>query len=248
MRILRRFRMNVITVHAAILTLSAACVPYTVATTAQPVKPGESIESMAITVMPEVGTIDTSRGSSFLSLDGETRRGIDSVSDWGIRFVSFSGIVANYKRLLTAPDDALLMSFIGGAGFVNLGNHAHFEATLVISPNENPPAVAPSSGVINAGRTAATMVPYAGLRVMQVAPLNIHAVHDKPTTGGFVGARFGRQTLGVSLEVGFFHDPSALEVRSNDFVIVPAVVVHGRELLEMLRPPRIPGGRFPIYR
>lgn len=240
---LRPFRMNAVSLHAAILLLSGACIPYTVGTTAQPVRPGESVESVAFTVMPEVGTLDSTRGHSFLSSDGETRRGIDSVSDFGIRLVSWSGIVANYKRLLSRTDAPMLVAFSGGGGFVNVGTHALFEASLLVSANERFPG---GPGSTEISRTANMVIPYAGLKVMQVAPLSSAAVHDKPTAGALAGVRFGRQSFGLSLEVGVFHDPSALEVRQNDWVVVPAVVLHGRELLDMLRPPRGVGGRFPF--
>jgi hypothetical protein len=237
-----RFRMNHVTVHAAILMLSAACIPYTVGTTAQPVRPGESVQSVAMTVMPEVGSLDSTRGHSFLSSDAETRRGIDSLSDFGIRLVSMSGIVANYKRLVSRTDSPLLVALSGGGGFVNLGEHALFEATVLVSANERFPG---GPGSTELPRTTNTVIPYAGLRLMQVAPLSSAAVHDEPTAGILAGVRFGRQSFGLSLEVGVFHDPSALEVRQNDWVVVPALVLHGRELLEMLRPPR-GAPRFPF--
>lgn len=236
-----RLTMKHVTVHAAILMLSAACVPYTAATTAQPVMRGEAVKSLVVMAMPPVGLYDQ-RETSFLSMDLETRRGIDSVSDWGLRFPSFAGIVGNYKRLLTRPDSPLLAAFIGGAGFVNLGNHAHFEETLVISPNERT-QMPPSTGLMQASSPATPIVPYAGLRLLQVVPMNSESVHDKPTAGGFAGVRFGRAGLGLSVEVGLFHDPSALEVRESNWVVVPAIVVHGEELIDRLRPPRLPRPR-----
>jgi hypothetical protein len=236
-RLWTRFRMNHVTVHAAILTLSAACVPYTVATTAKPVPQGESVKSLVVLAMPPVGLYDQAE-RSFLSTDLEIRRGIDSVSDWGLRFPSFAGAVVNYKRLLTRVDSPVLASFIAGTGFVNLGNHAHFEETFLISRNEQMKAAAPSTGVIQQAPPSTPIVPYAGLRVMQVVPMNSESVHDKPTVGGFGGLRFGKAGLGVSLEIGVFHDPSALNVRTQEWVVVPAIAIHGDELIDRLRPPR----------
>ena len=75
----RRFRMNAVSVHAAILLLSGACIPYTVATTAKPVPKGESVPTAMITKMPAIGPFGLSffsnafsTGSTFL---GKPRAG-----------------------------------------------------------------------------------------------------------------------------------------------------------------------------
>ena len=222
-----RFRMNHVTVHAAILMLSAACIPYTVATTPLPVNRGEFVPSLSGTVMPELG-FDSTRATPFMSFNAEVRVGIDSASDWGIRLIDASGIVLNYKRLLTRRDAPVLAAIIVGGGFVNVGNHAYLEQTLLVSLQEHPESF--------------QVLPYAGLRAMQVRPIDLGLVfveptRDKPTVGGLAGVRLGRPTLGVSVEVGVFHDPSALDVRPNDIVVVPAIVVHGRELIEALAIP-----------
>lgn len=232
-----RFRMNHVTVHAAILALSAACVPYTVATTAQPVKPGESERSLIVMAMPPVSVYESTSGR-LITADYERRRGIDSVSDWGLRFPSFTGIVGSYKRLLTRTDSPVLTSFIGGAGFINMGNHAHFEETLIISKNDQPQRA--PSGVVRPHPSNA-LLPYGGLRAMQFIPMNSESVHDKPTVGGFAGLRFRDEGTVVSVEVGVFHDPSALAVRKNNWVIVPAVALHGTQMMS-----RIPRPRFPV--
>jgi hypothetical protein len=69
---------------------------------------------------------------------------------------------------------------------------------------------------------------------MQVAPLNRDAVHDRPTAGGFLGLKIGRNDLGVSPEVGVFYDHSALEVRRGDLVVVPSINVHGDQLVRAI--------------
>jgi len=108
-------------------------------------------------------------------------------------------------------------------GFVNWGNHAHFEATLIASGHQS------------------LLTPYGGLRLAQVVPLSRSARSDSPTAGGFFGLRIGKEELGVSAEVGVFYDRSALGVRSSDVIVVPALVLHGEKLLNALG--RARGGR-----
>ena len=81
-----------------------------------------------------------------------------------------------------------------GGGLVNWGEHAHLEATLITSAAES------------------RFTPYGGIRAMQVFPLNKGAVHDSPTLGGFIGARLGTRTAGISPELGVFYDNSALRI------------------------------------
>ena len=95
---------------------------------------------------------------------------------------------------------------MGGAGIVNMGEHAHFEASLLASGPEN------------------TITPYGGLRVMQVAPMSRGAVHDSPTIGAFFGIKMGDE-LAITPEVGIFHDRSALGIRSGSLIIVPSISI-----------------------
>jgi hypothetical protein len=94
----------------------------------------------------------------------------------------------------------------------------------------------------HAGRQA-RVTPYGGLRVSQVAPIARGAVHDSPTAGGCMGLRIGREDLGVSPEVGFYHDRSALELRSSDYIFVLSVDLHGQELIDALGTALSLGGR-----
>lgn len=221
---MRYVRLRVVAAVCAAIGCGA-CVPYTVATTAQPLAQGESATTLVTYAMPKVGRIDSSRHSrsapiSLLASDMEWRMGIDSRSDAGIRVTSASGLVLNYKRLLTDTAGGTRISVIPGAGLVNMGQHAHFELTLVASRRE----------------TAETrFVPYAGLRVLQVLPVVEEALHDRPTAGGFIGARIGTLDLGVSPELGLFYDHSALGVRKSTVVFVPAISLHGTRLLDMIR-------------
>ena len=226
-----------LTVAAILAPFIGACIPYGVGTTATPIARDSTHVSTLITVIPSVGSLDSTRPVSFLSTDMEVRRGIDSVSDAGVRIVSgFSGLVANYKRLLTRTNEPALISVMPGIGLINLGEHAHFELTVLASGRETR---------VRDGRTEhVAIVPYGGMRLMQVAPLNSDAVHDSPTAGAFLGVRLGKPGFGVSPEVGVFYDRSALGHRQTNLVVVPTISMHGDELFEFLRL----GGRRGIRR
>jgi hypothetical protein len=152
------------------------------------------------------------RGLPRFGMDPEVRFGIDESSDIGVRAPSFSGIVANYKHRLNGSSKApgTAVAFMVGGGFVNWGEHAHLEATLISSAEDND-----------------KFTPYGGLRVMQVIPLDAGAVHDTPTIGGFFGARIGSRSAGISPELGVFYDKSALKIHKGNILIVPAITVHG---------------------
>lgn len=212
------------------LVFATGCVPYTVGTTARPVRTGDNTKSLVNFVMPSIGSVDSGRAMSGLASDWETRFGIDGKSDVGVRAPSWSGIVVNYKRLLSDDDSRALVAVMPGAGVVNLGQHGHFEMTLLVSrwePSSNAP--------LPPGREAPKLVPYGGVRVMQVVPLAQGAVHDRPTAGVFFGARIGSLDLGVSPEIGVFHDHSALKLRKSSVVIVPAITLHGDRLISAIR-------------
>jgi hypothetical protein len=114
--------------------------------------------------------------------------------------------------------DGPALALMGGGGFINLANNAHLELTAIVS-----------------GREAAPLTPYGGLRAMQSFPLSDEFPSDDPTLGGFVGARIGAdRTTGVSLEVGFFYDPSATGIRQNDWIVVPSITLHGRGIGRLL--------------
>lgn len=213
----------------AVLWSATACVPYTVATTATPMKPGQNASTLVTYAMPKIGRLDSSRHVgetpvSYLGSDYEWRMGIDERSDVGVRIPSWSGIVVNYKRLLSDSTSSVRSAIMPGAGLVNMGQHAHFELTWLVSKVERPT----TTGIMG-------FTPYGGFRVMQVAPVVEGAVSDRPTVGGFIGTRIGSLDLGVSPEIGVFYDHSALGVRDKSIVIVPAVSVHGDRLINILR-------------
>jgi hypothetical protein len=202
---------------ASLALLLGACTPYAVATTARPLARGERSFTQMLTVVP--GGARFAGDSSTVAVPGidfEQRIGLDDRTDIGVRIPTLSGAIVTWKRRLDAPSSragratALLL----GGGIVNLGQHAHLEATLVTSGDE-----------------ASTVVPYGGLRALQVIPIASEAVSDSPTIGGFGGVRFGDRDGGVSLELGVFYDRSALKLRRGDLVIVPSVSLHGLSLL-----------------
>ena len=209
-----------------VATTLTGCIPYTVGSTARPVPKGERTSTMSSWVLPSVGDTTFGSSSSHLMIDYEMRWGIDGKSDAGFRATG-GGIILNYKRLLSDSSSIYDIAVMPGTGFVTLGNHAYFETTLMASKQPRVPA--------SGAKSSPNILPYFGLRVMQVAPMNSDAVHDRPTAGGFLGVRFGTTDFGVSPEIGVFYDHSALGVRKNDLVIVPAISVHGPELMRMIR-------------
>jgi hypothetical protein len=203
----------------------AGCVPYTVATTAQPVPVGDVAPTLVWYSIPNGIEVMRDSNIAWLGIDAETRLGVSDRADVGIRIPSASGIVVTYKyRLSINPDrEAPAIAVMGGGGLVNWGNHAHFELTLIASGRQK------------------LLTPYGGLRVGQVLPLSRDAVSDSPTAGGFFGLRIGTEQLGVSAEVGVFYDRSALGLRSSEVIVVPALVLHGEELINAIT--RATGGR-----
>jgi len=213
--------------------LMTGCLPYAVGSTAR-TAPAGSIEQMG-TFYSIPGGFESdadSLSAPLFGVDAEFRYGIDERSDVGLRIPSMSGVVLNYKRRLTGDDETTgpAVALMGGGGFVNLGEHALLELSLLVS-----------------GHDRGTLTPYGGLRGMQVIPMSRYAVSDRPTIGGFLGLRLGRADFGVSPELGVYYDPSALDLRERRVILVPSVSVHGGELMrlvgEILDWPGRAGGR-----
>ena len=200
-----------------------ACIPYAVGSTAQPLPVGERRAASTVYRIPRgLGFGDDSSDSDnapFIGLDGEYRRGLGNGADFGVRVPSFSGLVFNYKRRIAGGDSlgAAALSVMPGAGLVNWLSHAHFEMTLMGS-----------------GRRRGGITPYGGARVMQVVPLEPDAVKDTPTAGGYAGLRMGGDDGGVYVELGVYHDKSALGLRRSNVIMVPSITVDG-DLFEALR-------------
>jgi hypothetical protein len=215
------FRIVARAVVVGSILFSAGCIPLTVGSTAKPVPVGTTVHSTSMYFVPNSldDTIDH-RSLPRYGIDYEVRFGWDDHSDIGVRVPSGSGIVANYKRRLNGVSQApgAVTSIMVGGGIVNWGEHAHLEATLITSAAEND-----------------RFTPYGGLRAMQVIPIDRGAVHDSPTLGGFLGARIGSLTAGISPEIGIFYDHSALHLHKGNVLFVPAITVHG-DVARWLRP------------
>lgn len=203
--------------YLAVLLPCVSCVPYTVGSTAQTVPESERSVSLVWYSIPNgIDVLRDSIAAPFMGVDLEGRFGLTDRSDVGIRIPSTSGLVVTYKHRLTGGyGDDPAVAILAGAGFVNLTYHLHFEANLLASARQ------------------AVFTPYGGLRVSQIVPVNNGSIKDSPTAGGFIGLRIGKESLGVSPEVGFFYDRPILGLRRNNFIIVPAIVLHGEELVDI---------------
>lgn len=188
--------------------LTTSCIPFTVGSTARPVPAGERTQSSSLYVIPNSFDVDSTHSLSRLGADTEVRYGLDDRSDMGLRIVGYSGGVMTYKRRLNGPttQPGFAIAAQGGAGIVNMGEHAHFEASLLASAADN------------------TVTPYGGIRAMKVYPISRGAVHDSPTIGAFFGVKLG-DDYAISPEIGFFHDRSALGIRTGSLIIVPSVTI-----------------------
>jgi len=213
------------------ITAATACTPYAVHTTAQPLLKGEQTTGNIVTVVPKGARVNDSVSKAMPSFDWERRRGLDDRSDVGLRINSFSGAIVSYKRRLDGVTlkQSRATAILVGAGFVNGGEHAHGEVTLITS----------------AGDSTRSTMPYGGIRIIQIVPLSTEAVSDKPTIGVFGGTRLGGRDGGISLELGVFYDRSALGLRRNDLVIVPSIAFQGlsfKQLFSGMIPgaPRVP--------
>ena len=197
----------------AALTLAGitGCLPYTVGSTAHTVPQGQSTRSAIVYYIPDAISLSgDSIASPMRGTDLEMRYGLDDQSDIGFRVPAYSGAVFTYKRRVagTSQPESGAMSVMAGGGFVNWGEHAETEVTLMAS--------GPGGGIVT---------PYGGLRIMQVFPLSRSAVRDTPTAGGYVGMRLRFADIDVSPELGVYHDRSALGVRSTSYIVVPGVSI-----------------------
>jgi hypothetical protein len=197
----------------AALTLASmtGCLPYTVGSTAHTVPKGQSTRSAIVYYIPDaIDLSGDSIASPMRGSDLEMRYGLDDKSDLGFRVPAYSGAVFTYKRRVagTSAPESPAVSVMAGGGFVNWGEHAESEVTLMAS-----------------GRGGGIVTPYGGLRVMQVFPMSRSAVHDSPTAGGYVGVRLRFGDMDVTPELGVYHDKSALGVRSTSYIVVPGVSI-----------------------
>lgn len=212
------------------LLCAGGCIPYATGSTALPTPQGEMVPTASVYFIP--GGLDPITGDSvsgsYAGMDFESRYGIDERSDVGVRIPGFSGITVTYKRRMDGNPDLSgpALAYMVGAGVVNLGDHAHMEASILASARQD-----------------GMFTPYGGVKAMHVLPLVEDAVRDHPTLGVFGGVRIGTEWLGISPEVAVFYDRSALGLRDRDWIIVPSFTFHGDELFRRLFGP--PGGAPP---
>ena len=192
---------------AAVLVLSA-CLPYTVGSTAQTVPANETTSSTSWYFIPNAYKLpDDSVAGPLYGSNFEYRRGIDRHSDFGLRLMP-GGASADYKRRIDGDASRIALAYIAGAGIVNGGQHFMMQGTIVASGHEN-----------------ASVVPYGGLRAIQVLPISQGAVNDKPTIGIFGGLQLGDAQFSIRPELGVFYDRSALGLRHGDLIFVPAITL-----------------------
>jgi hypothetical protein len=204
------FRRRAPLAASLVLLPLAACLPYTVGTSAQTVPANESRHSSSYYFIPN-GLQDPGDTVAvpLFGADYEWRHGLDTQSDVAFRVLP-GGVTASYKHRF-GPDTSHAGSaraFAIGAGVVNAGEHALIEATLMASGREDGP-----------------MNPYYGVRAIQVIPISAGAVSDSPTIGVFGGLQMGNQWFSIRPELGVFYDHSALGVRQGDLLIVPAITL-----------------------
>jgi hypothetical protein len=207
---------------------ATACIPYTVGSTAQTVPDGQTTHASSWYFVPNAfkGPHD-SIAAPMAGMDNEWRHGVDAKSDVGFRLVP-TGVVLNYKHRVTdAQAGRPAVAYMVGGGVVNFGEHMHLEATLIASGDES-----------------SSMMPFGGLRAMQVIPISAGAVKDSPTIGAFGGFQLGDAAFSIRPELGVYYDHSALGVRSSNVIFVPAVTLQRgrrRHEAQTIAPQRIQG-------
>lgn len=199
-------------VAAATLVLLplAACLPYTVGSSAQTVPTGQTTHSTSYYFVPNAFTsADDSTGAPMPGADYEWRHGLDAWSDVAFRVLP-GGVTSAYKRRFGTDTSHAIgaRAFSVGAGIVNGGEHFLMEGTLMAS-----------------GREDATITPYGGVRAMHVVPMTKSAVSDRPTVGAFAGVQLGSRWFSVRPELGVYYDHPALGLRRSNLLFVPAITM-----------------------
>ena len=191
----------------AVLAGPAACIPYTVGSTAHTVTPGETTTQTSWYTIPNgIRRPGDSVGVAIAGADIEWRHGLSARSDAGVRILP-GGVSSNYKyRFMDAAPGGMSAAWMVGAGLVNWAEHLHLEATLIASGHELAHAGAVRRPAGDAGRPA------------------LHDGRaDNPSLGVFAGMQLLMGNFIVRPELGVYHDPSALELRNRNVIFVPAV-------------------------
>lgn len=201
--------------------MASGCLPYAVGMTAETVAQGEVVTGWSSSLVKGSNALRRGDAITLPTFDYEARWGIDPRTDYGVRVTSLSGVVGSVKRRFNDIDDEVWLSGQAEIGVVNAGQHAFGGATLLASSSDTR-----KDGV------------YGGVRVMAVSPIVQDAVYDHPTAGGFLGVRIATRTVDLYPELGVFHDRSALQLRTSDWIVVPSISVRVRA--DHIRRPRIP--------
>ncbi|MEP6834620.1 MAG: hypothetical protein ABJB74_14590 [Gemmatimonas sp.] len=199
----------------------ASCIPYAVGSTARPARKDNTQITVSTFALPKQFELQQRTDTAIaLGVDVEARRGISPQSDVGLRLTSGSGVVLTYKRRLDGVSDKAgpgIAVQVGG-GILNTLEQGEGEATLIVSGGEE-------------GR----FTPYGGLRAVYTVALVQYAANDKPVFGGYFGFRFGTPALGVSAELGVFHEHNAYPIQKalsifeedkRRLAIVPSISLH----------------------
>ena len=197
----------------------AACIPYSVGSTARTVPKGTHEQAVTAFAVPQAASLTGRPGSVAPGADAEVRYGVARDADVGLRIPSWSGAIVSYKhRFDVPPEDAAAdtcstASSIFGAGLLDWGRQGALEVTLVASAREDRP-----------------LVPYGGIHRVGVFPLSHMNSEYRAATGGFFGVRIGTRRLSIAPEVGVYHDESEPRVRGANITVVPSVTVRGDAL------------------
>lgn len=204
-------------IGGALATLLTGCISYTVGQGAETVMPGERMSTSSVNLVP--GTLNSDTPTRRVSVDTDVRFGIDDRTDVGFRVATYTGFMGTWKRQLTradstaVPENRARVAIMLGAGLLNAGEHAGFEATLISS-----------------GRWTAYGQNYGAIRAIQVAPLSGTARKDDPVIGFSFGHLFGDQKSSFGPEIGVFYDRSVLGLNTNRILIIPSFVMRGVSL------------------
>lgn len=204
-------------IGGALATLLTGCISYTVGQGAETVGRGERAASSSVNLVP--GTLNGDTPTRRVSVDSDIRFGVDERTDVGFRVATYSGFMGTWKRQLTRADTSgfaenrARVALMLGAGLLNGGEHAGFEATLISS-----------------GRWTAYGQNYGAIRAIQVAPLSNTARKDDPVIGVAFGHLFGDKKSSFGPEIGVFYDRSVLGLNTNRILIIPSFVMRGVSL------------------
>lgn len=198
--------MRISTLIAVVVLSTSGCLPYAVGMTAATVPRGDVVTGTSTSLVKGANALRRGDVVTLPTFDVESRYGINTRTDYGVRVTSLSGVVGSLKRRLDANEAGASLAGQAEVGVVNLGQHVYGGVALMASTSEDRPTVL-----------------YGGARLMAVAPIVRDAVYDRPTAGGFAGMRVATASIDLYPELGVYHDHSALELRTSTWIVVPSL-------------------------